>query len=665
MLSMGHQRAARRAVDGKPAPIDLTMNPSWDKRRLTNLSGQLSEIRAAMLELEAQFAADLARSNPSYRRSAANFLHYLALRQRDIRALQDELSNLGLSSIGRSEGHALATVESLLMILNRLAEGPARAVPAEVRYVDFMEGAELLEGHTQTLLGRPPEHRAVRIMVTMSAEAADDYPLVRSLLDSGMDCARINCAHDDAETWERIIANLKRAREELGKECPILMDLGGPKLRTGPIEEGPRVLKWRPIRDRFGQVLEPARLWLTSDASQLRPTADARVPVMPREWLASLQIGDRVSFTDARGSSRRLEISAVEDCGCWAECDRTAYVTPGTLLILERKGEPPAAGEVGDLPPLENSIPLRKGERLILTRDELPGRPAERDEEGRELNPAIIACSLADVFAKVRTGERVWFDDGRLGAVVRKVMPGQLELEITLAREGGDRLMAEKGINLPDTNLETPALTQKDVEDLHFVAAHADLVGMSFVRHESDVEGLLRHLGLLGGERLGVILKIETAQGFQRLPNLILAVMRHHTAGVMIARGDLAVECGYERLAEVQEEILWLCEAAHMPVIWATQVLEGVAKRGQPSRAEITDAAMSERAECVMLNKGPHIVGAVRVLDDILRRMQGHQHKKTSLLRTLHLKPRHEPAERIKRNGGLAIAANPVKVDLP
>ena len=133
----------------------------------------------------------------------------------------------------------------------------------------------------------------------------------------------------------------------------------------------------------------------------------------------------------------------------------------------------------------------------------------------------------------------------------------------------------------------------------------------------------------------------------------------------MIARGDLAVECGYERLAEVQEEILWLCEAAHMPVIWATQVLEGVAKRGQPSRAEITDAAMSERAECVMLNKGPHIVGAVRVLDDILRRMQGHQHKKTSLLRTLHLKPRHEPAERIKRNGGLAIAANPVKVDLP
>jgi hypothetical protein len=107
--------------------------------------------------------------------------------------------------------------------------------------------------------------------------------------------------------------------------------------------------------------------------------------------------------------------------------------------------------------------------------------------------------------------------------------------------------------------------------------------------------------------------------------------------GVMIARGDLAVECGYQRLAEVQEEILWVCEAAHMPVIWATQVLESLAKNGIPSRAEITDAAMGERAECVMLNKGPYIVTTVRILGDILRRMQPYHEKKNSLLRKLHL----------------------------
>jgi pyruvate kinase len=99
----------------------------------------------------------------------------------------------------------------------------------------------------------------------------------------------------------------------------------------------------------------------------------------------------------------------------------------------------------------------------------------------------------------------------------------------------------------------------------------------------------------------------------------------------MIARGDLAVECGWKRLAEVQEQILWLCEAAHMPVIWATQVLENLAKTGLPSRAEITDAAMAQRAECVMLNKGPGIRQAIYLLDEILRRMQEYQNKKTTI----------------------------------
>ena len=101
-----------------------------------------------------------------------------------------------------------------------------------------------------------------------------------------------------------------------------------------------------------------------------------------------------------------------------------------------------------------------------------------------------------------------------------------------------------------------------------------------------------------------------------------------HPFGVMIARGDLAVEIGFARLAEIQEEILWLCEAAHVPVIWATQVLENLIKRGMPSRAEITDIAMAERAECVMINKGPFVLDAIAMLDDVVERMRGHQHKK-------------------------------------
>jgi len=131
----------------------------------------------------------------------------------------------------------------------------------------------------------------------------------------------------------------------------------------------------------------------------------------------------------------------------------------------------------------------------------------------------------------------------------------------------------------------------------------------------------------LGKRQPAIVLKIETRRGFANLPAML------PRCGVMIARGDLAVECGFERMAEVQEEILWICEAAHVPVIWATQVLESLAKDGMPSRAEISDASMGHRAECVMLNKGPHVVTAVQMLDGILRRMQAHQFKKRTMIK--------------------------------
>jgi pyruvate kinase len=206
---------------------------------------------------------------------------------------------------------------------------------------------------------------------------------------------------------------------------------------------------------------------------------------------------------------------------------------------------------------------------------------------------------------------------------------------ITHAAPEGAKLRANKGINLPESNLCIASLTSKDLEDLAVVAAQADIVGMSFVRTPADVEALEAQLALLGRREIGILLKIETRKAFDELPALVLAAMRRPAAGVMIARGDLAVECGFERMAEIQEEILWVCEAAHMPVVWATQVLETLSRTGLPSRAEITDAAMGERAECVMLNKGPHLVDAVAALADILHRMQNHQVKKSAMLRRL------------------------------
>ncbi len=274
---------------------------------------------------------------------------------------------------------------------------------------------------------------------------------------------------------------------------------------------------------------------------------------------------------------------------------------------------------------------------LLLTRDLKPGRPASRDSAGNILTPAHIGCTLPEVFDDIRSGESIRFDDGKIGGIIEKIEPGQVHVRITHARIQGDKLRSDKGINLPDSHLHLAALTQQDLDDLPFVIQHADIVELSFANCAEDVELLQQHMKLLGKQQPAIVLKIETRRAFENLPDMLLTAMRAPKYGVMIARGDLAVECGFERLAEVQEEILWICEAAHIPVIWATQVLETLAKEGLPSRAEITDAAMGHRSECVMLNKGPYVLSAVQVLNDILRRMQSHQMKKQSMLRELQL----------------------------
>jgi pyruvate kinase len=274
---------------------------------------------------------------------------------------------------------------------------------------------------------------------------------------------------------------------------------------------------------------------------------------------------------------------------------------------------------------------------LILRRENTLGRPATYGKTGKLITAAQVSVSLPQMLDHAKPGEPVWLDDGKIGGLLRSVGGDSATVEIMQARPEGERLGAEKGINLPETRIDIAALTPDDLEALKFIVQHADLVGYSFVRTEADVRQLLDRLDQLGGHHLGLILKIETRKSFDNLPNLILAAMRTRSVGLMIARGDLAVECGYQRLAEVQEEILWISEAAHIPVIWATQVLETLAKKGVPSRSEITDAAMGERAECVMLNKGPYLVTAVSVLADILTRMQAHHEKKRSMLRQLHL----------------------------
>ncbi|MCE9533240.1 MAG: pyruvate kinase, partial [Planctomycetes bacterium] len=578
---------------------------------LDDVMAKLSALHQELLELDQKTAPDRRGLSSEYEASARNLLHYVGLRRHDLRHLQERLASLGISSLGRSEGATLDTLQSVLR-LTSLLQG--RAAPAMVNVTDHAEGHGLLEKHTQALLGPPSSNRHVRIMVTMPGEAAENVDLIRELLAAGMDCMRINCSHDDEAVWKRMIDNLRQAESKVGKKCRVLMDLGGPKLRSGPLPPGPKVVKVRPTRDELGCVDKPANVWLTSiENRKVAPMPCNAILPVPEQWLNGLKVGDEIKLRDARKSKRRFVVTTIGNGGCFAEALQTAYVTTGTKLRLSRvfrKNRPlmnePVA--VGELPEHPLRIHLQEGDTLIVTRKSEPGTLSKVDIITGQILPAQISCTLPQIFSDVQQGESIWFDDGKIGGVIREVNLEFLRVEITQADPGGDWLGADKGINLPDTKLRLPALTDKDIADLDFVTRNADLVGYSFVRDAQDVNELRDRLRKCGRENLGIVLKIETRRAFENLPEILLAAMRGPCLGVMIARGDLAVECGFERLAEVQEEILWICEAAHAPVIWATQVLENLAKQGRPSRAEITDAAMGERAECVMLNKGPHIV---------------------------------------------------------
>lgn len=590
---------------------------------LAQLSDDLHALLDDVLAAEEDAHDLIAAVQPQHTVSAQNLVHYVAVRQHDLRPMQASLAAYGLSSLGRMEGIVRPWLEAVIETVDALRDGRHRESVAG--HLDG--GVRLLTRNETDVLGdvHGSSSRSTRIMVTLPSEAADDPGLVRRMGHAGMDLARINCAHDDPASWERMIQSVRA----LPGDVRVAMDLAGPKLRTGPLEPGPRVVKVRPSRDERGLVEQPARVLFADPAADHSPSGlfDA---VVPLHGIANLgaRPGDVLHLADARGRGRDLTVDSVSSTGLGVAFDRTTYFETGQTVTRAAAGDTESAATVGELPELRQHLFVRAGDQLSLLRT-LEPQPAT------QVGPHRIGCTLEAAFTDAQPGQRVLFDDGKIAGRIREVMPDEIVIDIERAGVTGVKLRAEKGINLPDTTLNIPALTAVDRENLPFVAQHADTVQLSFVRSRSDVADLISELEAIGAQKTGITLKIETGPAFEALPQTLLEAMRWGDVGVMIARGDLAVEVGFERLAEVQEEILWICEAAHVPVIWATQVLDTMARTGLPSRAEVTDAAMGRRAEAVMLNKGPFIVEAIEALASILDRMGGHVEKKRSLLRPL------------------------------
>jgi pyruvate kinase len=607
----------------------------------------LVRLERHLTSLESAMKASIARVPPDRREGARNLVHYVALRQHDLRDLQAELAELGLSSLGRSESCVRASV---LQVARRaheaLAIHGAASARIELRRLEaqgtdpraWETAKHDLHRQTRAVLGPKPDDRHIYVMVTAPTAAEAGREWMVKLLRAGMNVLRINCAHEGPDEWRKTVDSLREARAETGKECRILMDLAGPKIRTGPIAGGTNIATWKVSKDEVGSVVAPARV-VVQRASAAREDAGGAALVLADDDFALLRAGDVLRFRDVRGKRRSLHMREVGPDAAVATCVRRAYLRDRASAHLLRAGKELTVVRLVVGRGEGAAIDLKADERFVLTSRVVKGRPPRRNRAGHVTRQALVACTLPAALELLAVGHRVLFDDGRIEAIVQEAAPsrGDYVLRVVRTRKATAKLRAEKGINLPDTPTRIPALSDEDRRALAFVVEHADAVSLSFVRRAEDVRALHEALERLGARTIAVVLKIETRVGFENLPRLLLEGLRRPPLGVMVARGDLAVEVGYERLAELQEEILWLCEASHVPAIWATQVLETLARTGVPSRAEVTDAAAGVAAECVMLNKGPYVEEAVRVLSDILRRMEKHRFKKRSLYRKLQV----------------------------
>lgn len=259
------------------------------------------------------------------------------------------------------------------------------------------------------------------------------------------------------------------------------------------------------------------------------------------------------------------------------------------------------------------------------------------DGSGFNKNDIVIGTGEPGIIPGLKKGDHVLIDDGLIRGKIVKKSKAYAILRITRISSSKKRIKSEKGLNFPDSSLRLPPLTEFDKSCLPFISKHADLIGYSFVRNPKDLALLQALLKTYKKQPPAILLKIETPEAVNNLPALLFQGMCEKSFGVMIARGDLAVEIGFERMSEIQEEILWICEAGHVPVVWATQVLENLNKTGLATRSEITDAARAAMAECVMINKGNHTLEVIQTLQDIFTRIGGHHIKKRYTFRPLSI----------------------------
>jgi pyruvate kinase len=591
-------------------------------------------------------------------RSRDNLLCYLALRKNNLEHIQIGLAENGLSSLGRLEDNVLISLEQVLKHF-----GYSASMDSTIKRITYDDAKYFLSYRSKSLLGRSREERTTRIMVTLDIDTAHQPQLLEDLLKNGMDIARINCAYYTTIEWKMIIDAVRNAEkrliergQDIGRKCRIVMDLGGPKIRINNMSLESRPLKIAVPKDIHGRPRRLVEGLLDGDAKYTEKTnltgvhSSFVISISKRkEELCNVKVGEKLSFIDFRGRLRSMKVlERINEGLVRVGIDKTVYIQDGITLyhdekdcniisatretdILNRDDQNTKANQngivIGPIRPYPINIEVKAGDKLLLYRKSINGHSSTADK------PAGISCSMPEILNRVQLGHRILIDDGKIESIVSLVKDEYLELKIVHPSNTVGKIKSHKGLNFPDSNLNLSAITSEDIKNLKFIVKHANAVAISFAHSPEDIELLTKELLQLGCPDFGVIAKIETRISIHNLTKILLAGLDVPKFGMLIARGDLAVEIGYEHLSQIQEDILCLCNAAHIPVILATQVLETLAKSGVPTRAEIIDAARGQRAECVMLNKGKYVIEAVKILSSLLKTEERHNIKKRQIFR--------------------------------
>ena len=330
---------------------------------------------------------------------------------------------------------------------------------------------------------------------------------------------------------------------------------------------------------------------------------------------------DVARINAAHGNPEQWRANAAALRAAAARADRTIR------LCVDLAGPKVRTGTCSNGP-----IEIRPGDRLHLHADDASSTGSRREPDGSLAAPHRIAITPPELLGALKAGHRVLIDDGNIRGRCVAASGAGADVLIERVRSGAWPLKDRKGVNVPDSDVPIPSLTAADLATLDAVAGMADMVALSFVRSPRDILDLHRALDARGLTGMAVVAKVETPQACRDLPAILLALMRRPACGVMLARGDLGVEIGFENLPLAQDEVLALCEAAHMPVIWATQVLESMTEHGFPTRGEVTDAADSARADAVMLGIGPCLLDTTAFVHDLLTRIQRIRARSRALL---------------------------------